>query len=56
DLLFDLLTWHAYAKLRVHTDSTLEFFKIVTTSLGESLRVFCDTVCDKIATKELPKE
>ncbi|KAI0040823.1 hypothetical protein FA95DRAFT_1527233 [Auriscalpium vulgare] len=56
DLLFCLLTWHAYAKLRLHTDSTIDLFKTATTALGESLRIFCDEVCSKVQTKELPKE
>ncbi len=29
-LLFDLATWHAFAKLRLHTDTTLNDFKTVT--------------------------
>ncbi|GBE77722.1 hypothetical protein SCP_0106040 [Sparassis crispa] len=34
DLLFELANWHAHAKLRIHTDSTLKSFEKVTTSLA----------------------
>jgi hypothetical protein len=37
DLLFMLATWHALAKLRMHTTSTLSFFDAVTKSLGKVL-------------------
>jgi hypothetical protein len=56
DLLFDLVTWLSYAKLRQHTDSTLESFDKVTTSLGYQLRKFARTTCPRFRTKETPKE
>uniref|UniRef100_A0A0W0FN43 Uncharacterized protein n=1 Tax=Moniliophthora roreri TaxID=221103 RepID=A0A0W0FN43_MONRR len=55
DLLFDMLQWHAYAKLRMHDDSTVESFKKATTSLGKSTRLFASEV-NSIVTKELPGE
>ncbi|THH07280.1 hypothetical protein EW146_g9368 [Bondarzewia mesenterica] len=33
DLLFTLATWHAYAKLCLHTETTLGFFDTTTTSV-----------------------
>ncbi|KIK75878.1 hypothetical protein PAXRUDRAFT_18604 [Paxillus rubicundulus Ve08.2h10] len=33
DLLFDFATWHAYAKLRLHTEDTLAFFDKATITL-----------------------
>ncbi|KDR76734.1 hypothetical protein GALMADRAFT_225666 [Galerina marginata CBS 339.88] len=40
DMLFTLCTWHAYAKLRLHTTSTLIGLKASTRSLGQLLRDF----------------
>jgi hypothetical protein len=56
DLLFDLAMWHAYAKLRMHTDSTLDSFEKTTTSLGQQLRKFASKTCAAFATKETPRE
>ena len=36
NLLFNLAAWHAYAKLRLYTDTTLREFRIITTTLGTS--------------------
>jgi hypothetical protein len=56
DLLFDLATWHAYAKLRLHTEDTLAFFDSATVVLGETVRKFSRTVCSHYHTTELPQE
>ncbi|KAH7920815.1 hypothetical protein BV22DRAFT_1020565, partial [Leucogyrophana mollusca] len=56
DLLFDLAAWHAYAKLRLHTDDTLGFFDTATVVLGSTVRQFLNTTCETYFTKELPKE
>jgi hypothetical protein len=56
DLAFDLATWHAYAKLRKHTDHTLASFRSQTKELGRQLRVFVNKVCSAYNTKPLPKE
>ena len=53
-LLFDLATWHAYAKLRLHTDTTLNNFRILTSALGRSVRIFVKEVCSQYKTTELP--
>jgi hypothetical protein len=55
-LLFDLATWHSYAKLRLHTDTTVKDFRIVTSTLGRSVRVFIKEVCSQYDTTELPHE
>lgn len=55
-LLFDLATWHAYAKLRLHTDTTLNDFRMATSTLGRSVRVFIKEVCPQYNTTELPHE
>ncbi|PCH39704.1 hypothetical protein WOLCODRAFT_86451, partial [Wolfiporia cocos MD-104 SS10] len=55
-LLFELATWHALAKLRLHTEDTLTVFTRATESLGDSLRAFVNTTCEAYDTQELPKE
>ncbi|THH23073.1 hypothetical protein EUX98_g8103 [Antrodiella citrinella] len=40
DLLFVLASWHVYAKLRIHTDTTLAYFETSTAMLGQVLRRF----------------
>ena len=56
DLLFILATWHAYAKLRLHTDSTLQSFDAITKTLGKIIRQFVSKTCKAFVTKELPQE
>jgi hypothetical protein len=56
DLLFDLAMWHAYAKLRMHTETTLSDFEVVITSLGQQLRRFAAQTCAQFKTKETPAE
>ena len=56
DLIFDLATWHANAKLKMHTDSSLKNFDIVTLALGRSIRIFRRDVCSLYDTRELPTE
>ncbi|KAJ7290637.1 hypothetical protein C8J57DRAFT_1611754 [Mycena rebaudengoi] len=56
DLLFTLAYWHGLAKLRLHTDSTLNTLKDVTTQLGRQLRYFRRVTCAAFTTHELPSE
>lgn len=56
ELLFDLAHWHGLAKLRMHTDPTLDVFSQVTTSLGNRFRTFRDKTCAEFPTKELERE
>lgn len=56
DLLFALLTWHALAKLRVHTDSTLDLLLSSKRCLGATLKKFADVTCNAYETRELPQE
>jgi hypothetical protein len=55
-LLFDLATWHAFAKLRLHSETTLNDFKNHTSNLGRSVRLFIKEVCSGYDTTELPHE
>lgn len=54
--MFDLATWQAYAKLRLHTEDTLDFFDSATVVLGKSVRKFQRTTCETYITMELPQE
>jgi hypothetical protein len=56
DLLFILCTWHALAKLRLHTETTLHYLKEATVMLGQHLRRFVKITCSAFETKDLPSE
>ncbi len=56
NVIFDFATWHALAKSRIHSDSSLAILHAVTSSLGRQLRRFATTVCPKFKTKETPGE
>ena len=56
DLIFILATWHAYAKLRLHTNHTLASFDVLTKPLRAALHHFGGKFSDQFNTKELPKE
>jgi hypothetical protein len=55
-MLFELAYWHALAKLRLHTDTTLRFLETSTTRLGKCMRKFKSYTCKAFQTKELPHE
>ena len=55
-LLFLLTTWHAYAKLHLHTESTLEMLELVSRALCQALRHFTSVTCPQYTMKELPQE
>ena len=55
-LLYRTAEWHAFAKLRLHTESTLQHLERLTTELGQLMRKFRDTTQSRFATFELPKE
>ena len=48
--------WHANAKLRLHTNSTVSTLKDLTRALGTLLRYFAGKVCPVYDTRELPRE
>ncbi|KAL5537155.1 hypothetical protein ACEPAF_978 [Sanghuangporus sanghuang] len=55
DLLFVLVTWHAYAKLRIHTETTVRLLETCTKELGKQVRLFKkETSCYN--TRELQRE
>ncbi|KAG1832562.1 hypothetical protein F4604DRAFT_1945993 [Suillus subluteus] len=56
DLLFVMAHWHGLAKLRMHSDLTLEILDQQTTDLGEHFRHFKAKVCNAYRTQELDRE
>lgn len=55
-LIYIFATWHAYAKLRLHSSSTIRSFRVVTTTLGAAARRFVRTTCKTYTAYELPQE
>jgi hypothetical protein len=51
-----MATWHAYAKLRLHSDSTVASFRVVTVNLGHLLRKFAAETAKSFKTVALPSE
>ncbi|KAF9045035.1 hypothetical protein BJ165DRAFT_1346661, partial [Panaeolus papilionaceus] len=56
ELLYVTAEWHALAKLRMHTETTLALLDAVTARFGAAIRSFRDTTCQDFTTMELPKE
>lgn len=56
DLVFVMGCWHAYAKLRLHTEHTLTAFESITADLGVLFRHFTRVTCEAFKTMELPRE
>lgn len=55
-LLFICAHWHGLAKLRLHTDDTLQILDDTTVQIGASFRVFSDKTCSAFDTRELDRE
>lgn len=56
DLLFSCAYWHALAKLRMHTDRTLDLLDAATLLLSKQFRHFQDNICPNFNTRELQRE
>lgn len=56
DLLFVFAYWHSFAKLRIHTDRTLQILDTWTSILGHECRRFSTETCEVIQTYELQRE
>jgi hypothetical protein len=57
DVFWALSTWHALAKLRMHTEETRTALLTSTAALGRALRVFVAVTCSEYSgTTELPGE
>jgi hypothetical protein len=46
--------WHALAKLRMHTDTTLDHLESLTKDFGHLMRQFHNLTCSQFQTAELP--
>ncbi|RXW16502.1 hypothetical protein EST38_g9352 [Candolleomyces aberdarensis] len=55
-ILSSCAKWHALAKLRFHTDATLDLLDEATIKIGDSFWQFIANVCSQIQTKELAIE
>lgn len=55
-LLYKTAEWHAFAKLRMHTSSTLRLLEVVTREFGRLMRQFRDRTSDEFDTVEFPRE
>jgi hypothetical protein len=55
-LLYQFAQWHALAKLRIHSDSTLTFLDETFKKLSRQLRKFRTFTCAAFNAVELPKE
>ncbi|KAG1789842.1 uncharacterized protein HD556DRAFT_1446632 [Suillus plorans] len=55
-LLYKFAQWHALAKLRIHSESTLGFLNETFKNLSRQLRRFRNFTCAVFDTVELPKE
>lgn len=55
-LLYRLAEWHAFAKLRMHTEHTLGAMEKATSAIGRGLRSFRDSSHSAFVVKELPSE
>ena len=55
-LLYWTAEWHAFAKLRLHTERALQHLERLTMELGQLMRKFRDAMQSRFATFELPKE
>ena len=55
-LLYRTAEWHAFSKLRLHTESTFNHLKKLTTELGRLMHKFRDVTKSDFTTFELPRE
>ena len=56
DVLFELATWHALAKLQIHIDKTIDLLAAATETLTSTMRRFLSETCKAFNTWELKKE
>jgi len=55
-LLYRTAEWHGLAKLRMHTQATLDHLGSLTNEYGRLMRSFRDLTCSQFTTKELQRE
>ena len=55
-LLYRTAEWHGLAKLRMHTQATLDHLETLTNEYGRLMRSFHDLMCSQFTTKELQRD
>jgi hypothetical protein len=55
-LLFICAHWHGLAKLRLHTEDTLQILDEATVCIGKEFQAFAAKTCSAFDTKELNRE
>ena len=55
-VLYRTAEWHGFAKLRMHTDTTIGCLEMLTKEFGQLMRQFHNTTCSEFETIELPHE
>jgi hypothetical protein len=55
-LLFTCTHWHGLAKLRMHTDISLDILDQETVRIGTEFRTFANNTCSSFQTRELRRE
>ena len=56
DMLFELAMFYSFARLTLHSETTLAAFDQAVGTLGKAMRVFAYSVCTHFQTRELPRE
>jgi hypothetical protein len=55
-LLFTMAHWHGLAKLRMHSDLTLDIMDLITMAVGQQFQEFKANVCAAYTTRKLHQE
>jgi len=56
DLLFIMACWHASAKLRLHTEDSLDSFQGLTTTFTKQIQYFANKICLHFEMVETPSK
>ena len=56
DVLFSMASFHAFSKLRMHSDDSLGVYHGLTIVFGQVMRHFTSTVCNELDALPLAKE
>lgn len=56
DMLFELANWHALARLRLHTDVTINILERATRYMYKAIRTFANKTCARHETYETSNE
>jgi hypothetical protein len=55
-MLWDLALWHGLAKMRIHTEETIQLLEATTRELALSVAAFEHNVCPHFETRKLAQE